>query len=331
MNIDNVGPVRQMVRVGVAMLGLTLGSTGLLGVPVGSASAKDAYKIAFVGPVKGEAFFVHMYCGAKSEAQKLGATASFTAGEHFDPREQTSIFNAITVQHPDAALVVPVDTKAMIPALRQMKGAGIKIVEVDTHVDDTSISASQIATDNYHGGMLAAKRLAALVGNAGTVLIINVQPGISSVDARQKGFLDEMKDHPKITVLPVQFAGFDAAKAATITTASLSAHPDIVGIYDTVSILGEGTATGLQQMNKVGSVKVATFDPTPGVVAAFDRGIIDIIIAQDAFEIGVKGVQAAVDALEGKPTEKALAISAVAIDHQNAAEMKRHYYRDSCD
>ncbi|MCK1708065.1 MULTISPECIES: ABC transporter substrate-binding protein [unclassified Bradyrhizobium] len=318
----------QFLKGGGAIFGLALWAGSLA---VGSAHANDAYKISFVGPVKGEAFFTHMYCGAESEAKRAGATISFTAGDHFDPREQTSIFNAITAQRPDAALVVPVDTRAMIPALRQMRDAGIQIAEVDTHVDDASIAVAQIATDNYQGGALAAQKLAALVNDVGMVLVVNVQPGISSVDARQKGFLEEMKGHPKITVLPVEFAGFDASKAAAVTTAALSAHPEIAGIYDTVSILGEGTVTGLQQMNKVGAVKIVAFDPTPGVVAAFDRGIIDVIIAQDAFEIGVKGVQAVVNALEKKPTKRSIAISAVAIDHQNVASMKRYYYRDRCD
>lgn len=330
MCFDDRRPPGYIVGSRVITFGMALWA-GLFGLVAGNAWANDLYKIAFVSPVKGEAFFTNMYCGAQSEARKMGAVTSFTAGEHLDPREQTSIFNAITAQRPDAALVVPVDTRAMIPALRQMKDAGITIAEVDTHVDDASISASQIATDNYQGGGLAARRLAGLVNDAGMVLIINVQPGISSIDARQKGFLDEMKGHPKITVLPVEFAGFDAGKAAAITTAALSAHPDIVGIYDTVSILGEGTATGLQQMNKVGAVKIVAFDPTPGVVAAFDRGIIDVIVAQDAFEIGVKGVQEVVKALEKKTTEHTIAISAVAIDHQNAADMKRYYYRDNCD
>ena len=326
-----VASVRRAPRIGMTISSIALGLTVLSGPFSESANAKIPYKIAYIEPVKSEAYFVDIYCGIELAAKKAGATTTFTAGEHFDVREQTALLDAVAAKHPDAALVVPVDTKAMIPALRQMKDVGIKIVEVDTHVDDTSISMAKIATDNYQGGVLAARNLASLIKDVGTVLVINVKPGISSVDARQKGFTDEMKRHPKITVLPVEFAGFDAAKAAAITTASLSAHPGIVGIFDTVSILGEGTATGLLQANKVGSVKVVTFDPTPGVVAAFDRNIIDVIIAQNAFAIGTEGVQEAIDALEGKPTEKTIAIPAVAIDHHNVAEMKKLFYRDRCD
>src|SRR4051812_4906018 len=90
--------VGHFTRIGVAIFGMALWTGSLA---VGSALASNAYKISFVGPVKGEAFFTHMYCGAESEAKKSGATISFTAGERFDPREQTSIFNAITAQRPD--------------------------------------------------------------------------------------------------------------------------------------------------------------------------------------------------------------------------------------
>jgi len=57
-----------------------------------------------------------------------------------------------------------------------MSDAGIKVTFVDTQLDDTSFAVSSIATDNSGGGTLAAQTLATLIGDKGSVLVVNVDP-----------------------------------------------------------------------------------------------------------------------------------------------------------
>ena len=64
---------------------------------------------------------------------------------------------------------------------------------VDTTLDQPDMAVSQIASDNEAGGATAAEALAKLIGGKGKVFVVNVKPGISTTDAREKGFVEEAK------------------------------------------------------------------------------------------------------------------------------------------
>ena len=53
---------------------------------------------------------------------------------------------------------------------------------------DTDKFVSQIATDNYAAGAIAAERMGEILGGKGVVLMVAVQPGAASTMARESGF-----------------------------------------------------------------------------------------------------------------------------------------------
>jgi ribose transport system substrate-binding protein len=216
--------------------------------------------------------------------------------------------------------------------MTQMKSAGIKIVEVDTTVDDDSLAVSAISTDNLGGGTLAAQTLAKLIGGKGSVLVINVNPGISTTDARAKGFDEEIKKTPGVTALPVQYTNDEPAKAAAIVNATLSAHPDLAGVFATNVLTAEGAATGLRASGKQSQVKIVGFDAGPQQIQDLKSGVVQALVAQDPYGIGQKGVQTAVDALDGKDVQKQIQTELFAItkDNVDSPDAQKFIYKDKC-
>ena len=76
-----------------------------------------------------------------------------------------------------------------------------KVVLVDTTTDDPSYATSAIASDNEGGGKAAFDAIKQLNPNGGKVMVMSVDPGISTTDARVKGFEDAVKADPKFTYL----------------------------------------------------------------------------------------------------------------------------------
>src|ERR1035437_3995234 len=212
-----------------------------------------------------------------------------------------------------------------------MSDAGIKVTFVDTKLDDTSFAVSSIATDNLGGGTLAATTLAKLINDKGTVLVVNVDPGISTTDARVKGFQDEMKNHPNIKVLDVQYTHDDPTAATTITTSTLAAHPDLAGVFATNVQTAEGVATGLKQATNT-SVKTIAFDAGPKQITDLNSGLVQALIAQDPYTIGVDGVQQTILALNGQTTTKAIQtdLAIITKDNVNDPAMQKFLYKASC-
>ena len=130
--------------------------------------------MTLIAGVKGDEFYITMNCGAQEEAKKLGVNLDFQGPNEFDAAQQTPIVNAVAAKKPDAILVAPTDTKAMYAPIKQAADAGSKIVLVDTTLENSSLAASQIASDNEGGGRNAAETLSKLIGGEGKVFVVNV-------------------------------------------------------------------------------------------------------------------------------------------------------------
>lgn len=290
-----------------------------------------SYKITLIKGVNGDPFYATMACGVQSEAAKLGATVNVVGGDKWGADVQTPVVNSVTAQHPDAVLIAPNDTKAMLAPLQQLTAAGIKLVIVDTGLDDESGAVAVISSDNAGGGKLAADELGDEVGGKGSVFVMNVQAGISTTDARAKGFIDEIKaKYPNITVLDTQYNDDDPAKAASITTSVLSAHPDLAGVFATNVQGAEGTATGLKQASKQGAVKVIGYDAGPQQVQDLQNGIVQGLIAQDPYTEGVDSVQQAVAALSGQTVTRTIQTTLAALTTSNLTAKAQYVYKNSC-
>jgi ribose transport system substrate-binding protein len=159
-----------------------------------------------------------------------------------------------------------------------------------------------------------------------------VQPGISTTDARDKGFEEAAKTDPKFEYLGVQYSQNEPAKAASIVSAALQKNPDIVGIFASNLFSAQGAATGIRQAGKAESVKVIGFDAGPGPDQGAQGRHGPALIAQQPEDIGRQGVQQAIKALKGEPTEKQIGtgFTIVTKDNVDSEEGKKAAYRASC-
>jgi ribose transport system substrate-binding protein len=274
-----------------------------------------------------------MQCGAQQAAQAAGATLEVAAPDEFDASLQTPVVNAVVAKKPDAILVAPTDTKAMIPPLTQAKAAGIKLVFVDTTTENgAELAESEIASDNLEGGREAARALARLTGEKGSVLVVNVKPGISTTDARAKGFEEELKNFPNMKSIGVEYSNDKPEVAAAKATAALAAHPDLAGIFGTNLFSAEGAATGLRSAGASQKVKIVGFDAGPKQVEDLEQGIVQALIAQKPADIGKAGVEQAIAALKGEPVQKKIGTGFVVVtkDNMNNPDVQPFLYKSSC-
>jgi ABC-type sugar transport system substrate-binding protein len=229
--------------------------------------------------------------------------------------------------------VAPTDAKALDPELQRIQTAGTKIVFVDTSSSNTSLGVSRITSDNTGGGKIAADNLGQAVGGKGTVAVINVNPGISTTDARIAGFNAEMKaKYPNVKVLGVQYDNDSSATAASQVASDIAAHPDLSGVFATNVLSAQGAATGVQHAGKTGKVKVATFDAEPQQITFLKSNTIQLAVAQDPYQEGIDGVQQALNAANGKAVTKTIGTTLVAITpaNVNSPSVQKYIYKSSC-
>lgn len=283
--------------------------------------------------VKSDPFYITMACAAQAEAAKVGVTLKTNGSAQWDVAVQRPIIDSVAATHPDGLLISPVDSTALTPSLQQIQGAGTKVVLVDTSVTEASVGVSRISSDNEAGGKVAAKALAQLMGDKGSAIVISVKPGVSTTDARIKGFTEEMRSsHSGITLLPVLYDNDLPATAASQIQATLAAHPDLGGVFAGNTNTAQGVSTGLQAAGKQGKVKVAAFDAEPDEITALQNGTLDVLVAQDPGGIGTQGVDQALAAIEGRKVTAQIGTPMVAITKANMTDpaIAKYFYKSAC-
>jgi ribose transport system substrate-binding protein len=297
----------------------------------GSESGGGGKKIAFVQGVAGDEFYISMQCGIEAAAKKEGVTVSTQGPEKFDPTLQKPIVDSVVASKPDALLVAPTDVSAMQAPLKAAADAGIKVVLVDTTVNDPSFAVSEISSDNEGGGKAAFTAIKKLSPKGGKVLVISTDPGVSTVDLRVKGFETAAKADSSFKYLGVQYSHNEPATAAKLVSAALQKDPDIVGIFATNLFSAEGTATGVRQAEKQDSVKIVGFDAGPAQVKQLRQGTVQALIAQKPATIGTDGVEQAMAALKGGSTQKKIQTGFTIITKDNLdGAAKDDVYKSSC-
>src|SRR3954466_8247550 len=292
-----------------------------------SSSGKKNYKMTLIAGVKGDEFYITMNCGAQAKAKELGVTLDFQGPQEFDAAQQTPIVNAVAAKKPDAVLIAPTDTKALYAPIKQMADAGTKIVLVDTTLDQPDMAVSQIASDNEAGGKTAAEALAKLIGGKGKVFVVNVKPGISTTDAREKGFVAGAKA-AGLDYVGREYSNDKPEEAAAKTKAALQKNPDLAGIFGTNLFSAEGAASGVREAGA--KVKIVGFDAGPKQVKDLEDGTVQALIAQKPADIGSQGVEQAYNALTGKPTTKKIGTESSTITKDNLADSQDALYKPSC-
>jgi ABC-type sugar transport system, periplasmic component len=304
----------------------------------GSASAAGGVsgkKFVLMVGVKGDPFYISMQCGAQEKADELGVNLQVQGPDKFDATLQNPLLDAVAAAKPDALLVAPDDVKASVTPLKRIQDAGGKVVLVDTTVDDTTIGVSRISTDNKLGGEKAAEALNTLMnGASGKVLVISTDPGVSSVDARIAGFEEAVKTkYTNFTLASdAQYSHNEPQQAARIVQAALQRDPDIVGVFATNLFSAQGTATGIRAAGKQGKVKVVGFDAGPDQIKQLQAGDVQALVAQKPYDIGVRGVEQAANALTSKPVEASIATESIIVTKDNLSdpEVSKYIYKDKC-
>jgi ribose transport system substrate-binding protein len=319
--------------------GGSTGSASASGTPNGSGAsgvvappkASKNYTIAFVQGVAGDQFYITMQCGAQAEASKLGVTLKTQGAQKFDPTLQTPIVDSVVQSKPDAIMIAPTDVTAMQKPLAVAAESGIKVVLVDTTLKDPSIAASAIASDNEGGGKAAFQAIKSLAPQGGKVLVMSVDPGISTTDARAKGFQEAVSADPKFKYLGIQYSHDDPATASNLISSALQKDPDIVGVFAANLFAAEGSATGVKQAGKENQVKIVGFDAGPNQIKDLQAGTVQALVAQQPGIIGQYGVDEAVAALEGAPVTAKVQTGFTVITKDNLnGEGGQAAYKSSC-
>jgi len=273
-------------------------------------------------------FWKSVHHGADRAAKELGVDILWEGPlNENDTDNQIRIVESFLTKRVDGIVLAPNDSQALIDVVRQAKAKQIPTVVFDSGLDAPDDIVSYVATDNQHGGVLAAQALANAMGDQGEVVMLRYNVGSESTKAREDGFLGELKKHPKITVISEsEYSGTTPESSLAKCQALLLNFGDKVdGMYAVAEPNGVGMLGALEEKRLAGKVKFVTFDPSPRLNDAMAAGKVHGIVLQDPDMMGYLAVKSLVAHLRGDNVEKRISTGEYVAtpENMNSPEMKR--------
>ncbi len=235
--------------------------------------------------------------GARAAGRDLGVRVEYQAPVQFDMVAMSNLIDGVVASRPDGLVVSIPDGAALGPSIRAAVAAGIPVVSINSGDEvyrDLGVLL-HVGQPEYDAGLGAGRRMAA--AGIRRALCVNHEIGNVSLDRRCDGFRDGLAEAGgDIRLLAVDLADPDDAQQRI--AGALAVDPDLNGLL-TLGPTGAGPAlAALGESGRLGRVAFATFDLTPEVAAAIDRGSMDFAVDQQPYLQGYLPVVALVSYLE---------------------------------
>jgi ribose transport system substrate-binding protein len=315
-------------KVLTGLLCVALAFTACAKKPSDASASGEAKTLTIAVIPKGTTheFWKSIHAGAVRAARELGVEIKWKGPQKEDDRaQQITVVEDFISRGVDGIVLAPLDDRALMRPVQDAAGERIPVVIIDSALQGSDY-VSYVATDNYKGGVLAARRLGELLGGKGRIFLIRYQEGSASTVQREAGFYDTIKkDFPGLVLLVQdQYAGATTETAYQLAENLISRFPDVEGVFAPNESSTFGTLRALQESRLAGKVVFVGFDSSPKLVQGLRDGHIQGLVVQNPAKMGYLGVKTIVAHLRGEPVEKIIdtGVVLVTIDNMDAPEIK---------
>jgi ribose transport system substrate-binding protein len=309
-----------------ALLALAAAALALSGCGDTKPAAK--YRVAVIPKGLSHAFWQSIHRGALRAASDLGARGIPVEilwdgpTKESDAREQIALVEAKSNMGIAGLVLAPQHSKQMVGAVEEVGRRNIPVVIIDSGLDPDALKRKPdlilkyVATDNYHGGQLAARHLLDVLARDGKkaprLVLFRYQPGSESTEQREQGFLDAVEEEiarrKKAGEPAPQWLDKETYAQATVESAEKNATALLNRLrgkgLDGVFAVNESSAVGmlnaLRSLELAGKVRFVGFDSSDPLLQGVREQHLDGLIVQDPYRMGYLGVWTVVWHLEGR-------------------------------
>ena len=281
-------------------------------------TAKESYTFGYTCMDGTNPFFVTIEDEIRTKVEANGDTLISTDPANDVSLQITQIEDMIS-QGIDAIFLNPAEAEGILPALDELKEAGIPIINFDTEVADMSYVASYAGSDNYNAGKVCGEDLVAKCPDGGDIIVLD-SPTMNSVVDRTDGFLDAI-DGKGFNIVAQQDAKGNLEQAMGIAEDLLQANGDVIAIFGG----NDPTALGaLAAANAAGITDCMIYgvDGSPDIKAELASGesLIEGTGAQSPVSIADTSVDVMYKIMAGESVDERYPVETFLITADNVAD-----------
>lgn len=285
--------------------------------------------IGFIPMTMNNEYFVTMVNAAKQEADKLGVSLLVDSGDsHRSAHTQLMIAEEMIEKKVDAICLVPSSSSSALAVLTLAASKKIPVINIDTKINEVMLMQAGlkpvpfIGTDNYSGAGMGAKYAMDNLNIAGSqVAILTGIDGQLNAEDRRNGFVDNIKS---VEIVTEQTANWEMDQGYEVTQKILRAHPEISFLSCGNDGMALGAVQAVKEVGKTDTIMIFGYDAVPAALDAIEEGEMVATVAQFPAEMGILGIQTALEMINGDAVELTTYTKTEVINKENVGVFKEY-------
>ncbi len=285
--------------------------------PAGS-SAVASKQMVFVMVPKGvHPYYEPVYRGFTEAATRYGVISEVDAPPRFDVALQVKVIEDLIARGVNGIAISANDDKGLVSVIHEAMQAGIKVITFDAPAP-SSEALTYIGTDNESAGYEAGKRMAAAMGDRGSIAVLQGGLDATNLNLRTRGFTRALSEAaPRITLIGVVDEGGDFSESVNKTEALLAAHPDLGAIFSVSAEGAPAAAAVVKREGKAGKILIAGFDDLGDTLEGIRDGSVVFCVVQNTYKMGWLSVERLLDAVANRPLPRVIDTGVIFVDRRN--------------
>ncbi len=277
-------------------------------------------RVALVMKSLANEFFKTMADGAKAhQAAHAGDYDLIVNGikNETDLAEQVGLVEQMVAQGVQAIVIAPADSKALVPALKRARDAGVLVINIDNKLDadvlkQAGLTVPFVGPDNRAGARRVGEVVAKKLHAGDEAAIIEGVTTAFNGQQRRAGFEDALKA-ANVTIVDTQSGQWEMEKANGVAAGILSAHPAVKALLCANDNMALGAAAAVQAAGRKGQVLVAGCDNIAAIKPMIADGRVVATADQHGDQLAVFGIEAALQVLkdEGTTADQTTAVDVI--------------------
>ena len=228
---------------------------------------------------------------------------------------QVEEIRALIADGVELIFINPVDWTKVEPALELARAAKIPVIAIDTNVEDDSLVACTVVSDNYSAGVQCAEHL--LKNSAGgKIALLKHSQARSSID-RLNGFRDKIAADKNFEIVAEAECLGQLEVAMPVMEELIRAHPEINIVMALNDPAAMGALAALQNENRSDDVKVYGVDGVPETKEMIFSRRMTATAGQSPRQIGKIAADCAYKIFAGERVEKLIKLPTKLISAEN--------------
>jgi ribose transport system substrate-binding protein len=295
--------------VSLLLLAAALAGCGKKEQPSASGTARkasDKVKIAYVSNGV-DPFWNVAAAGTKAAAKEFNAEVEVL----MPPKgivDQKRMIETALVRGVDGIAISPIDARNQVDLIN----TAAQQTKVITHDSDAPDSKRLcfVGMNNYRAGREAGKLVREALPQGGKIMIFVGRLEQLNAQQRRQGVIDELLEKPeqsldsmkydapgeelkgaKYSIISTRTDNFDYAKAKANAEDAITAYPDLGCMVGLFAYNAPNCLEAVKQANKVGSIKIVSFDEQKETLQGITDGAVYGTVSQQPYQYGYHSVR----------------------------------------